>query len=44
MKKLGSWFGKHIVLKHMCILLIVILVAWMLGQLAGPALMKKIFL
>ena len=39
-----TWIKNHPVIKKMIILVIVIVVAWLLGQLAGPAMVKAMFL
>ena len=39
-----EWIKIHPVIKKMIILAVVILAAWIIGQLAGPALVKAMFL
>ena len=39
-----EWIKKHPLTKKMIIMVIVIIVAWLLGQLAGPVIVKAIFL
>jgi len=44
MKKMMKWLHAHSLVNHIFTLVLIIVVAWVLGQLFGPALMKTIFL
>ena len=43
-KQISQWLQKNSKIKYLIRLLVIAVVAWVLGQLISPALMKAIFL